>query len=84
MGLGENVVLRLVDCLTPTVSFDEFMDNYFTSFCLLIHLGVTNIRATGVLNKNRLRKCTNGQTVAKKWNAVTLNSSVCLQKACNL
>ena len=33
------------------------MDNYFTSFCLLTRLGVDNIRATGVLNKNSLRKC---------------------------
>ena len=81
MGLGENVVLRLVDSLTPTVSFDVFMDDYFTSFCLLIHLGVTIIRATGVLNKNRLRKCTNGQTAAKKRNAATLNSAAYLQKA---
>ena len=56
--LGENVVLRLMECLTPSVSFDIFMDNYFTSFRLLTHLGVNNIRATRVLNKNRLRKCT--------------------------
>ena len=28
------------------------MDNYFTSFCLFIHLGVNNIGATDVLNKN--------------------------------
>ena len=34
------------------------MDNYFTSFRLLTHLEVNNIRTTGVLNKNRLRKCT--------------------------
>ena len=34
------------------------MDNYFTSFCLLTHLGVNNIRARGVFNKNRLRKYT--------------------------
>ena len=34
------------------------MDNYFTSFRLLTLLGVNNIRATGVLNKNKLRKCT--------------------------
>ena len=48
-----------MECLTPTVSFDIFMDNnYFTSFRLLTHLGVNNIPATGVLNKNRLRKCT--------------------------
>ena len=57
-GLGENVAQRLMECLTPTVSFDMFMDNCFTSFHLLTHLGVNNIRVTGVLNKNRLRKCT--------------------------
>ena len=34
------------------------MDYYFTSFCLLIHLGVNKIPATGVLNKSRLHKCT--------------------------
>ena len=34
------------------------MDNYFTSFCLLTHLGVNNIRAREVFNKNRLRKYT--------------------------
>ena len=36
------------------------MNNYFTSFRLglLCHLGVSNIRATGVLNKNGLRKST--------------------------
>ena len=34
------------------------MDNYFTSFRLLTHLGVNNIRAKRVLKKNRLRKCT--------------------------
>ena len=56
--LGENVVLRLMECLTPIASFDIFMDNYFTTFCLLTHLGANNIRATRVLNKNRLRKCT--------------------------
>ena len=56
--LGENVVLRLMECLTQTVSFDIFMDNYFTSFRQLTHLQVNNIRAAPVLNKNRLSKCT--------------------------
>ena len=41
-------------CLTPTVNFHIFMDNYFISFRLLTHIGVNNIRATRVLNKNRL------------------------------
>ena len=34
------------------------MNICFTSFRLLTHLGVNNIWATGVLNKNRLRNCT--------------------------
>ena len=52
LRLGETVVLWLIECLTPSVSFDIFMDNYFTSFCLLTLLGVNNIRATRVLRKN--------------------------------
>ena len=45
-----------MECLA--FSFNIFIDNYFTSFSLLTHRGVNNIRATGVLNKKRLRKCT--------------------------
>ena len=55
-GLGENVALWLMECLTPSDSFDIFIDKYFTSFRLLAHLGINSIRATRVLNKNRLRK----------------------------
>ena len=36
-GLEENVVLGLMECLTPTFSFYIFMDNYFTSFHVLTH-----------------------------------------------
>ena len=36
-------VYHVVAPLTPTVGFDIFMDNYFASFCLLIHLGVNKI-----------------------------------------
>ena len=56
-GLGEHIVLRLVECLSPTASFDIFMDNYFTSFHLVTHLGVNNIQPD-VLNKNSLNKWT--------------------------
>ena len=55
--LGENNVLRLIECLTPTFSFDIFMDSYLTSFHLFTHLGVNNILAIGVLCKISLRKC---------------------------
>ena len=47
-----------MECSTPIVSFEIFMDNYFTSFRLLTHLGVKNIWAARVFNKNRLRKYT--------------------------
>ena len=67
-GLGYNVVLRLMQCLTPTVSFDLFMDSwiyflfiYFTSFCLFVCLPtfeLTTFEQEAVFNKNRLRKYT--------------------------
>ena len=44
----------------------EEMLTYFTSFSLFTHLGVNNNRATVVLSKNRLSKCTRGQVAAKK------------------
>ena len=83
--LEENTVLRLMKCLTPSVSFDIFMDNYFTSFCLLTHLGVNNIRTTRVLNKNRLCKCTiiEEKQLQKKRNVTTLNSAQQTKKHCN-
>ena len=56
--IGENVALQLMECLTLSVKFEIFMDYYFTSFGLLTHLLVNKIRATRVLNKNRLRKYT--------------------------
>ena len=60
------------------------MDNYFTSFCLVTHLEVNNIRATGMLNKNRLRKCTIiGTNSCKKRNVATLNSAHQAKKQCN-
>ena len=84
-GLGENVAQRLMECLTPTVSFDMFMDNCFTSFHLLTHLGVNNIRVTGVLNKNRLRKCTStGDKELKKKRNVTALDVHLAKKQCNL
>ena len=55
-----------MEYLTPTVSFDIFMDTYFTFFRLFTHLGENNIRATRVLKKNRLRKCTGDKHLQKK------------------
>ena len=52
--LGGNVVLRLMKCLTSSVSFDIFTDSYFTSFRLFALLEVNNIRATCVLQSSNI------------------------------
>ena len=67
-------VYHVVAPLTPTVSFDIFMDNYFASFCLLIHLGVNKIWAKGVLNKIKLHKCTEDKQLQKR-DVATLSST---------
>ena len=56
-GLGEMVVLCLMESLLSKVNYDVFMDNYFTSFRLLMHLGAHDIRATVILNKKNLNNC---------------------------
>ena len=58
--LGENVVLLLIECLTPSFHFDYLwitISHLFHISHLLTRLGVSNIRATRVPNKNRLPKC---------------------------
>ena len=75
-GLGENVFLRLMECLSPTVSFDIFIDNYFTSFRLLTHRGAKNIQkvcSTIIGYANALSLGTN--SCKKKRNVATLNSA---------
>ena len=83
--LRENVVLRLMECLTPSIRLDIFSDNYFTIFRLLTHLWVNDILAAPVINKNRLRKCTliRDKQLQKKRNVATLNSAHQAKKQCN-
>ena len=91
LKLGENVALRLMECLTPSAGFGIFMDNYFTSSCLLTRHSVSNMQATRVLNKNSLRKCTiiGDKQLQKKrtwplWTAHTRQkSSVTLTVVCS-
>ena len=58
LRLGENVVRQLMECLTPGVSFDVFVDNYFTFVHLLAHLEINKIWVNRVLNKKRLHQFT--------------------------
>ena len=45
-GLGENVVLWLMECLTPAFGCDIFMNNKYRTLRLLTHIGVNKICAT--------------------------------------
>ena len=55
-GLGEKVVLSLLEVLPKGKAYSVFIDNYFTSFRLLKHLKENGIQATGTVNKKRLEK----------------------------
>ena len=85
-----------MECLTPTFSFDIFMGiilqghdiiftgNYFISFCLLTHLGLTTseqqVCSTKIGYINPLSVGTNSY---KKRNVATLNSGHQAKKQCN-
>ena len=45
-GLGESVVLWLMECLTPAFGCDIFMNNKYRTLRLLTHIGVNKICAT--------------------------------------
>ena len=57
--LGGNVVLQLMECLIPSASFEIFMDNYFTCFRRLTHLGVTH--------RANFEQCTSGKKAVYLW-----------------
>ena len=79
MEIRKKVILRLIECLTPTASFDIFMDNHFTSFRLLTHLN--KIRATRVL-VTQMRYHWE-QTAAKKTKHGHLEQRTSSKKQCN-
>ena len=75
-----------MECLTPTVSFDLFMDNYFTSFRLFVCLPTLELRIfeqevclTKIGYVNTLLPGTNS---CKKRNVATLNSAVHVKQKC--
>ena len=85
-GLGDNVVLRLMECLTPPVSFYLFMNHYFTSFRLFVCLPLElttfeqEVCSTKIGYANTLSSGTNS---CKKRNVATLNSAAHIkQKRC--
>ena len=67
--------------LTPSVSFDKFIDNYLTFFRLITHLGINNIRATCVPKKNMLRKITGNKLPQKKKKSVHFKQRTSSKKA---
>ena len=53
-GLGETVVLSLLDVMSENIGYHVFIDHIFTSFRLIQHLASNNIRASGPIRPNRL------------------------------
>ncbi|CAG4968921.1 unnamed protein product [Parnassius apollo] len=59
-GLGGSVILEFADVLQgrdPTLPFNLFFDNYFSSIPLLHELSNRGLRATGTIRENRTSKC---------------------------
>ena len=77
-----------MESLTPTVSFDLSMDNYFTSFCLFVCLPTLKLAtfeqrvcSTKINYANTLSLLTN---ICKKRNVTTLNSAPLIKQKCCL
>ena len=82
--LGENIALKLMKCLTPIVSFDIFMDNYFTFFVCLPTFELTTFKqhvcSTKICYTNALSL---GTKSCKKRKLATLNKAHSVKKQCN-
>ena len=86
-GLRNNNVLRFMECLTPTVSFNLFTDNYFTYFRLFICLPTLELAtfkqdvcSTKIVSAKTL---STGANNCKKRNVITFNSAARIkQKHC--
>ena len=58
-----------MECLTPTVCFDIFMDSYFTSFRLLTLLGVNKyVGYTNALSKRYVATLNSAHQAKKQIN----------------
>ena len=75
-----------MECLTPAVSFDLCMDNYFTSFRLFVCLPTLllttfeqEVCSTKIGYANTLSSGTNS---CKKRNVTTLNSAAHIKQKC--
>lgn len=66
--LGYRVVMEMVDVVqkvSDPSSHEIYMDNFFTSYDLLRDLKKRNMRATGVIQNNRLRKVLRSESEIK-------------------
>lgn len=56
-GLGEEVVINLLQVLTTKSAHKVYFDNFFTTYKLLVHLKNEGYQATGTIRENRMMKC---------------------------
>ena len=84
--LGDNVVLRLVECLTRTVNFDLFTYNFFTSFGLFVCLPTLELttfeQEVGSTKIGYANALSSGTNCCKKRKVATLNSAAHIKQKC--
>ena len=55
--LGSRVVLSMCDHLENPLDHEVYIDNFFTSYELLVHMRSLGLRVTGTVRSNRTAKC---------------------------
>ena len=56
-SLGSRVVLSMSELLEDPLNHEIFIDNFFTSYDLLVHTRSLGLRVTGTVRSNRTTKC---------------------------
>jgi hypothetical protein len=56
-GLGYRVVTSILGCISNPLCHEVYFDSFFTSYSLLSSLKDMNMKATGTVRENRLKKC---------------------------
>ena len=72
--LGSRVVNTLLQVCNKQNTHHVFMDNFFTSYDLMLDLKQRNFQATGTVRNNRVKKCpiTDTKIMKKKEEAMTI------------
>lgn len=69
LGISGDIVVRLVDTVPASMNHKIYMDNWFTSYHLAVHLQDMNLLMAGTIRENRiLRPSSKGNVFSKTEN----------------